>query len=51
MNKRGYSDLILACSEPVSFNLVETAKSTQFPSGDSNIAWLALERKYEPRDG
>ena len=51
MNKRGYSDLILACSEPVSFNLVETEKSTLFPNGDANLAWLALENKYEPRDG
>ena len=49
MNKRGYSDLILACSKPVSFNLVETAKSTLFPSGDANMAWIALKRKYEPR--
>ena len=51
MNKRGYSELILACCEPVSFNLVETAKSTLFPSGDAHLAWMALENKYEPRDG
>ena len=51
MNKRGYSDLILACSEPVSFNLVETAKSTLFPNEDAHLAWMALERKYEPKDG
>ena len=45
---RAYADLMLACSEEISFGIVFNAKSTIFPEGDAYLAWTRLKRKYEP---
>ena len=45
---RAYADLMLACSEELSFGIVFNAKSTIFPDGDAYLAWQRLKRKYEP---
>ena len=45
---RAYADLMLACSEEISFGIVFNSKSTIFPEGDAYMAWHRLKRKYEP---
>ena len=45
---RAYADLMLACSEEISFGIVFNSKSTIFPEGDAYLAWQQLKRKYEP---
>ena len=49
--KRAYYDLLLSCSEHVSFNIVANCKNVKHPKGDARQAWEALVTKYEPSDG
>ena len=49
VKENGYHDLILANQNPVAFNLVEKATSTDLPDGDSKMAWDSLKQKYESK--
>ena len=46
-NENGYHDLILANRDPVAFNIVDKAVTTDHPDGSARLAWLELERKYD----
>ena len=50
-NEKAYSDLILSCTNEVSFGLVEGAITDDNPSGDSALAWKELNEEYDPDVG
>ena len=50
-NEKAYSDLILSCTDEVSFGLVEGAITEDNPSGDSALAWKELNEEYDPDVG
>jgi Reverse transcriptase (RNA-dependent DNA polymerase)/gag-polypeptide of LTR copia-type len=47
MNKNAYASLILACTSPTTFSLVDKAKTKALPKGDAALAWKNLQNKYE----
>ena len=48
-NDNAYHDLVLANQNPVAFNLVDKAISTDLPDGDAKMAWDSLKKKYESK--
>jgi len=48
MNNKAYSDLMALCTDDVSFDIIDCAKSTDLPKGDAAAAWRGLMAKYEP---
>ena len=48
--KKAYGMLVIACQDKVSFSLVKSSKSRDFPQGDARLAWSKLEKKFEPDD-
>ena len=48
MVMRAYTDIMLACSDEVSFGIVFNSKSIVFPEGDAYMAWDRLRQKHEP---
>ena len=50
-NERAYSDLILSCSDDISFGLVDNAVTEDNPSGDASYAWKELVEHYDPDEG
>ena len=46
-----YQDIICSCDDPVSFGIVDEAKTEELPDGDANLAWRNLKKKYEPDTG
>lgn len=42
-----YSELLISCECEVCFNLVDTSKTIEFPSGSENLAWDRLSEKFE----
>ena len=50
-NEKAYSDLILSCTDEVSFGLVEGAITKDNPSGDSALAWKEFNEEYDPDVG
>ena len=50
MNDAAYSALILACLDQVSFNIMDTCKSTKYLEGDANKAWKSLMEHFQQED-
>ena len=48
VNKRGYRDLVLATKE-MSLTIVGNAKSNSLPSGDLQLAWKKVEKRWDPK--
>jgi len=48
-NEKAYTDLLLSCSDEVSFGAVEEAVTDELPDGDAKKAWANLVAKYEPK--
>ena len=48
--KKAYEMLVIACRDKVSFGLVKSTKSRDFPCRDAKLAWSKLENKLEPDD-
>ena len=46
-NKMGYCELLLSCTDPVSFACIDDARTTSLPSGDGRKAWDNLKEKFE----
>lgn len=49
-NEKAYADLLLACTDPSSFRVIEAACTTDLPSGSANEAWKGLIDLYKPKD-
>ena len=49
LNEAAYNDLLLSCKDEVSFGAVDEAITDKYPDGDSQVAWMNLLAKYEPR--
>ena len=49
LNELAYNDLMLSFKDEISFSSVEKALTTDYPDGNSRIAWQNLLQKYEPR--
>jgi len=47
-NTKAYSDLMALCTDDVSFEIIDCAKTTDLPKGDARGAWKGLMAKYEP---
>ena len=50
-NIKAYNELVLACEDDVSFDIMEQAISDKHPNGNAHEAWKLLKAKYEPDDG
>ena len=50
-NIRAYSDLMLSCSDMITFGIVESAVTNNNPNGDSTMAWKLLKEKYDADTG
>ena len=50
-NTRAYSDLMLSCSDMITFGIVESAVTNDNPNGDSAMAWKLLKEKYNADTG
>jgi len=50
-NEKAYNDLLLACSDDVSFSIVGASISEKHPDGDAAKAWKSLTAKFEPDTG
>ena len=50
-NEKAYSDLILSCTDEVSFGLIESAVTNENPSGDCSLTWKELNSEYDPDMG
>jgi len=48
-NIRAYSDLLNSMEKMEIFGIVDSARSTELPEGDSRMAWKALVAKFEPK--
>ena len=48
-NDIAYNDLLLSCSDEVSFGAVDEALTIKLPDGDAAKAWANLVAKYEPK--
>ena len=48
MNDAAYGLLVLTCLDQVSFNIVDTCKSTKYLEGDANKAWESLMEHFQP---
>ena len=46
MNKRGYRDLVLATKQ-VSLTILGNAKTEDLSSGDLQLAWIKLEKRWD----
>ena len=46
-NKVIFAELLLSCSDEVSFGCVSSAKTTALPKGDASLAWKTLKEKFE----
>ena len=47
-NNNAYNDLVLACSGDIGFAIVDEATSEDLPDGDARLAWINLEKKFQP---
>ena len=50
-NEKAYGDLLLSCTDEVSFSIIDSSTSKDLPSGDAAMAWAKLGDKYEPKTG
>jgi hypothetical protein len=41
----------VVCEEDVIFGIVDEATSTDFPGGNTKIAWIGLNKQSEPNNG
>ena len=48
-NDTAYNDLLLSCSDEVSFGAVDEALTSKLPDGDAAKAWNNLVAKFEPK--
>ena len=48
-NDTAYNDLLLLCSDEVSFGAVDEALTSKLPDGDAAKAWNNLVAKFEPK--
>ena len=44
--KKAYRMFVIACQDKVSFILVQSSKSRDFPQGDARLVWSKLEKKF-----
>jgi len=51
LNKKAYNELVLSCSDEISFGIVESAKTNEIKHGDAKLAWDNLTQRYEPDTG
>ena len=51
LNKIAYNELILSCTDKVSFAIVKNAKTTKHKNGNAKLAWGNLKTKFEPNTG
>ena len=51
LNKTAYNELILACTDKISFGIVKGAKTKKLPKGDAKEAWNRLKVRFEPNTG
>ena len=50
-NTRAHSDLMLSCSDMITFGIVESAVTNDNPNGYSTMAWKLLKEKYDADTG
>ena len=48
-NDTAYNDLLLLCSDEVSFGAVDGALTSKLPDGDAAKPWNNLVAKFEPK--
>ena len=48
-NDNAYNELLLSCTDEVSFGAVDEAVTSVLPDGDAAKAWANLTAKYEPK--
>jgi hypothetical protein len=48
-NEYAYANLLLACTESVSFGVVKSARTADLPEGDAATAWKQLKNRFEPK--
>ena len=51
LNKKAYNELILSCSDKISFGIVKSTKTKHLPKEDAKEAWSKLKTRYEPNTG
>lgn len=44
INKKTYCELLLSCSDPISFACIDNAKTKDLPGGDASLEWGNLEK-------
>ena len=49
MNYKAYSFLMLAVTDPISYNAVSCSKTVLLPSGDARMAWLKLQSVFQQK--
>ena len=47
-NSQAYGDLVLACTDDVSFEIIDGAVTDELPNGDAALAFRNLETYWEP---
>ena len=45
-NQQAYCELMLACQGTISFAMVEKLVTDDLPTGDANLAWKKLKKKF-----
>ena len=50
-NELAYNDLLLACSDDISFGIVDSCVYNEDGDGDARKAWSQLSERYEPKTG
>ena len=48
-NQQAYCKLMLLCQGTISFAIVEKLVTDDLPTGDANLAWKKLEKKFNPQ--
>lgn len=51
LNEMAYSDLLLSCSDELSFSIVDSSQYDDSGTGNSRIAWQRLHARFEPKTG
>ena len=49
LNEKAYNDMLLACTDEVSFGIVDSSQEND--EGDSRLAWVRLSEQYKPKTG
>jgi hypothetical protein len=50
LNELAYAELLIGCQDDRCFGIIDGARSTMFPEGDSKLAWKLLNERFEPKN-